>query len=102
MIRQFCNNVCKVLEMPTISLEADQQTSSKGNCEAKLQDYLNRVLKQAQKGVNQLKKNAESVSFTNVLNQSTDAFSNAAGMHKSGIANMSTSFVDCVGVDLLS
>ena len=61
------------------------------NQEAAFQDYLTRVFKQAQKGVDCLKKSVHSMSFTNVLNQSTDAISNRAGLHK--VADISSSFI---------
>ena len=93
VIRTFCNNVCKVLQMPTISLESEYSTDKLANQEAKLQEYLKRVLKQAQKGVVQLKKTAQSASFSNVLNQSTDAVSNVNGNAKAGVVDISCSFI---------
>lgn len=96
MIRQFCNNICKVLEVPVVNptnLDMSSQSISDQtkNQEAAFQDYLTRVFKQAQKGADCLKKSAHSMSFTNVLNQSTDAISNRAGLHK--VADISSSFI---------
>ena len=74
--------------MPIVSVETD--SNDKGmNSEEKIEDYMNRVFKQAHQGVQQLKRSAQSVSFTNVLNQSTDAYSN---MNK-GKVDVSTSFI---------
>ena len=94
-IRPFCNNICKVLEMPTVTLpETSDSMAGAQAWEARLQAYFALVLKQAQKGAAQLKRSQHSQSFTNVLNQSTDAISNTAGTragHKA--VDISSSFI---------
>ena len=55
------------------------------------------MLKQAHQGATSLKKASQHVSFTNVLNQSTDAMSNA---HFGGKPDVSSSFIrDVESVD---
>ena len=70
-VSQFCNNICKVVEMPPVSISAFQEEGSAGS---NMEQYLICVLKQVQQGAAHLGK--QNNSFTNVHNQSTDAISN--------------------------
>ena len=52
-LKQFCNNICKVLEVPTVVLDIEcvSSNNSKVSYDMLLKDYLHKVFKQAQNGV---------------------------------------------------